>query len=106
MGVTWYFLVGKDGGAYAFGDAHILGSVPGLGDYVNDVVGIARASGPAVLRTCSHTSWFRACPQDQWTGIDVKPLVGEGGLEPPHPFGHRNLNPARLPIPPLARATG
>src|ERR1700722_7415318 len=31
--------------------------------------------------------------------------VGEGGLEPPHPFGHRNLNPARLPIPPLARAT-
>ena len=20
--------------------------------------------------------------------------VGEGGLEPPHPFGHRNLNPA------------
>lgn len=28
-------------------------------------------------------------------------LVREGGLEPPHPFGHRNLNPARLPIPPL-----
>lgn len=34
------------------------------------------------------------------------PLVGEAGLEPAHPFGHRNLNPARLPIPPLARATG
>ena len=32
-------------------------------------------------------------------------MVGEGGLEPPHPFGHRNLNPARLPIPPLARVT-
>ena len=30
-------------------------------------------------------------------------LVGEGGLEPPHPFGHRHLKPARLPIPPLAR---
>ena len=29
--------------------------------------------------------------------------VGEGGLEPPRPCGHRNLNPARLPIPPLAR---
>jgi len=28
--------------------------------------------------------------------------VGEAGLEPAHPFGHRNLNPARLPIPPLA----
>src|SRR5438552_13837219 len=33
-------------------------------------------------------------------------VVGEGGLEPPHPFGHRNLNPARLPIPPLARVSG
>ena len=32
--------------------------------------------------------------------------VGEGGLEPPRPFGHRNLNPARLPIPPLARVEG
>src|SRR6266536_5925639 len=31
--------------------------------------------------------------------------VGEGGLEPPRPCGHRNLNPARLPIPPLARGT-
>ena len=34
-----------------------------------------------------------------------QPLVGEGGLEPPRPCGHRNLNPARLPIPPLARAS-
>src|SRR5579875_99528 len=33
----------------------------------------------------------------------VRLEVGEGGLEPPHPFEHRNLNPARLPIPPLAR---
>ena len=32
--------------------------------------------------------------------------VGEGGLEPPRPFGHRHLKPARLPIPPLARAGG
>ena len=30
-------------------------------------------------------------------------VVGEGGVEPPRPCGHRNLNPARLPIPPLAR---
>ena len=29
-------------------------------------------------------------------------IVGEGGLEPPHPFGYRHLKPARLPIPPLA----
>jgi hypothetical protein len=30
-------------------------------------------------------------------------LVREEGLEPSRPLGHRNLNPARLPIPPLAR---
>jgi hypothetical protein len=35
-----------------------------------------------------------------WAAIVI---VGEGGLEPPHPFGHRHLKPARLPIPPLAR---
>ncbi len=29
--------------------------------------------------------------------------VGEKGVEPSHPYGYRNLNPARLPIPPLAR---
>ena len=29
-------------------------------------------------------------------------LVREGGVEPPHPFGHTDLNRARLPIPPLA----
>jgi hypothetical protein len=31
--------------------------------------------------------------------------VGEGGLEPPRGCPHRNLNPARLPIPPLARSS-
>ena len=39
----------------------------------------------------------------------VAPLaiaVGEGGLEPPRSCDHRNLNPARLPIPPLARDRG
>ena len=34
-----------------------------------------------------------------------QPIVGERGLEPLHPYGHRNLNPARLPIPPLARSS-
>ncbi len=29
--------------------------------------------------------------------------VSEGGLEPPRPFGHWHLKPARLPIPPLRR---
>ena len=40
------------------------------------------------------------CPgEDLWSVV----VVREEGLEPSHPFGHRNLNPARLPIPPLAR---
>lgn len=33
------------------------------------------------------------------TGLST---VREGGVEPPRPFGHWNLNPARLPIPPPA----
>ncbi len=39
----------------------------------------------------------------QVRGLSNALMVGEGGLEPPHPFEYRNLNPARLPIPPLAR---
>src|SRR5687768_18408141 len=27
----------------------------------------------------------------------------KGGVEPPRPFGHRILSPARLPVPPLSR---
>src|SRR5262245_43784260 len=29
--------------------------------------------------------------------------VRKGGVEPPRPFGHRILSPARLPVPPLSR---
>ena len=36
-------------------------------------------------------------------GSSKHTMVREEGLEPSRPFGHRNLNPARLPIPPLAR---
>src|SRR5258705_9491729 len=28
-------------------------------------------------------------------------MVRKGGFEPPRPFGHWTLNPARLPVPPL-----
>jgi hypothetical protein len=31
-------------------------------------------------------------------------VVRAKGLEPPHPFGYRDLNPARLPVPPRSRA--
>ena len=41
----------------------------------------------------------------QSSGLVREPLhVREGGVEPPRPFGHTDLNRARLPIPPLARA--
>ena len=36
-----------------------------------------------------------------WCASDLF-LVREEGLEPSHPYGHRHLKPARLPIPPLA----
>ena len=32
-------------------------------------------------------------------------LVREGGVEPPRPHGHTDLNRARLPIPPLAQVS-
>ena len=35
-----YWLVGSDGSVYAFGDAPYLGSLPGLGVHVSDVVGL------------------------------------------------------------------
>ncbi len=34
--------------------------------------------------------------------VSLGSLVREGGVEPPRPFGHTDLNRARLPIPPLA----
>jgi hypothetical protein len=37
--------------------------------------------------------------------LAVPPPVGEGGLEPPPPFGDMALNHARLPVPPLALVT-
>jgi SsrA-binding protein len=33
-------------------------------------------------------------------------MVRKGGLEPPQPYGHWTLNPARLPIPPLPQIPG
>ena len=33
------------------------------------------------------------------------PFMGEKGLEPPRPLGHKILSLARLPVPPLALVT-
>ena len=36
-----YWLVGSDGGVFAFGNAPFVGSLPGLGVRVNNIVGMA-----------------------------------------------------------------
>jgi hypothetical protein len=39
-----YWMVGKDGGVFAFGNAGFVGSLPGLGVKVNDIVGVVPTS--------------------------------------------------------------
>ena len=51
-----------------------------------------------VLRSKSATRWHISTAEREWIH-----WVREGGVEPPHPYGHTDLNRARLPIPPLAR---
>ena len=58
-----------------------------------------RRSGPTNgSRSTLAGKWFRAALRDS-----PEPFVREGGLEPPCPHGHTDLNRARLPISPLAR---
>jgi hypothetical protein len=37
-----YWMVGTDGGVFAFGDAGFVGSIPGLGIHINNIVAFAR----------------------------------------------------------------
>ncbi len=39
-----YWMVGKDGGVFAFGNAGFVGSLPGLGVHVSDIVGVVPTS--------------------------------------------------------------
>ncbi len=48
----------------------------------------------------SHVACDRSAQAQAAQGENVVP---EGGIEPPRPFGHGFLKPARLPIPPLWR---
>ena len=61
-------------------------------------------SGRRGGRRRSRRRDHRARPRERRTarGFPGRPLVREGGVEPPRPFGHTDLNRARLPIPPLA----
>src|SRR5680860_10399 len=58
-------------------------------------------SGDTVPRGPDRRSAAPTVPRRLAEGLEGG--VGEGGLEPPRPCGHRHLKPARLPIPPLAR---
>ena len=44
-----YFLVGSDGGVFAFGDAPFENSLPGLGVHVHDIVGIVPTADDRLL---------------------------------------------------------
>jgi hypothetical protein len=41
---TGYWMVGKDGGVFAFGNAGFVGSLPGLGVHVSNIVGVVPTS--------------------------------------------------------------
>jgi len=43
-GSSGYWMVGSDGGVFAFGNAGYLGSLPGIGVHVNDIVGVVPTS--------------------------------------------------------------
>ena len=63
---------------------------------------VADVAGPPLARHRPRWSERRKGPVTHlWvTGLHFS--VREGGVEPPRPFGHTDLNRARLPIPPLA----
>jgi hypothetical protein len=61
-----YWMVGVDGGVFAFGDAGYVGSVPGLGVRVENIVSIVSASRPsrgmsvrrvALVGTLANVRW-------------------------------------------------
>src|SRR5690606_18933414 len=72
---------------------------------------VPRVSGPASgrsrkLRPPGRCRQTRAAPDQIIRPGAAVVLVREGGVEPPRPLGHTDLNRARLPIPPLARVPG
>ena len=65
-----------------------------MGHRLRTASGNERAS-----RSVSEAEAYRKCPKSG--GLCF--LVRKRGLEPPRVLPHRNLNPARLPVPPLPR---
>src|SRR5690606_25578605 len=69
------------------------------------VVGRAccRAVRPSMAHETAHGPGMGTAEPLGTVGIPPFRSVRKGGVEPPRPFGHTDLNRARLPIPPLAR---
>ena len=70
-----YFLVGKDGGVFAFGDAPLEGSLPGLGTRVNNIVGLAASTtnqGYWIVGSDGHVYAFGDEPTS--VALPVQPL--------------------------------
>src|SRR4051794_25370388 len=76
---------------------------------ITSTTGRRRGSSPRPARTLCRADprpeldATRVCDPCLRHDCGIQGLVREGGVEPPHPFGHTDLNRARLPIPPLAR---
>src|SRR5688572_17416863 len=71
----------------------------------------ARDDSPSGTTTVRREGWCprrceaprkKSCPLRHQTKAK-RGMVPEGGIEPPRPYGHRILSPARLPVSPLRR---
>ena len=54
------------------------------------------------VATTGDEAMSRACTPELPLASRASEGVRKGGVEPPRPFGHRILSPARLPVPPLS----
>ena len=89
LDIRGYWLIGADGGVYAFGDAPFLGSLPGLGQHVSNVVGImgSGASGYAFTTSAATVTSFGTMGTYLPAGplalnapvVDITPPVGVAG---------------------------
>ncbi|HUC04610.1 MAG TPA: Ig domain-containing protein [Acidimicrobiales bacterium] len=94
-----YWLVAKDGGVFTFGDAGYHGSVPGLGQHVDDIVGMVAddSTGGYWIIGSDGSVWAFDAPQYgdlPIFGFDVDNIVGgaatpdSGGLYLVSATGH------------------
>ena len=88
-----------------------FGEFVALGRQVMDLTGGSHPAPKPESKNPPPEGWdldslLASLSDPAWIGSNKALVVREEGLEPSRPLGHWNLNPARLPIPPLARAAG